>query len=326
MAEAYSSPFFTIPSRILDIPNITLQLLRFYETIFQFWHHGKNCYLSNEMIKERTGISSTSSISKAFQFFEEAKEMYRVYLDGKRFIVQPSHSIALPDDSPEKVSNDPKASDPLSLQRDPPSRCSETPPLATARHNKNNLNNKKNNKNSCPSDDLWTDFKQIYPRRKDTHKAKKIFLKLTPEEQREVLVALRLQVELDPQYKGDTKFIPMASTYLNGRRWEDEVEKPSTTVRAAAPKPHEPRSTVREWAPGNPDYDRVNQGKRQAQGVSDEDMRSSSRDNTGCGSLHENKTDPIPKPTLVRSPEPRRGRFDDPKTAGAFLFPRDGTS
>jgi len=85
---AYEQTFFIVPSRILDLPNITLQLVRFYETIFQFWNKGKNCFLSNELIKERTGMKSDSTVSDAFQYFEENKEMKRIYKGSKRYIVQ----------------------------------------------------------------------------------------------------------------------------------------------------------------------------------------------------------------------------------------------
>jgi hypothetical protein len=130
---SYRSPFFTIPTRIMDLPGLTLAFLRFYETIFQFWHRDEECFLSNEMIKKRTGISSSSTIQEAFEFFEKNNEIKRIMKNGRRFIEQPPRSIEI---------------EPLSLQRDPPSRCAETPPLATARHNKNNINNKNINRES----------------------------------------------------------------------------------------------------------------------------------------------------------------------------------
>lgn len=140
----YKSAFFVVPSRILDLPNITLAQLRVYETIFQFINHGKPCFLSNEMIKERTGILSYSTINQAFNFFELHGELKRVLKDGKRYFVQPSRHIS--------VENDQPVDKPIALPI-PPYRSTDTPPIGTPIHNINNLNSKNINKSFCKNDE-----------------------------------------------------------------------------------------------------------------------------------------------------------------------------
>ncbi|MCP4651098.1 MAG: hypothetical protein GY853_13605 [PVC group bacterium] len=65
-------------------------------------------------------------------------------------------------------------------------------------------------------------FYFCYPRRTNKEQARKAFYKLKPDEEliTEIMAAVARQIEVqwrEPQY------IPHPSTYLNGRRWEDEV-------------------------------------------------------------------------------------------------------
>ena len=67
-------------------------------------------------------------------------------------------------------------------------------------------------------------FWKAYPRKTNKGFAKKVFEKLKPSDEllKKMLSALEQQTPLwkDPQY------IPHPSTWLNGERWEDEVQKP----------------------------------------------------------------------------------------------------
>jgi|GEM_PF-2221611 len=91
--QKYQQNFFIVPSYILELPALTFTLLKFYETIFQFWNHGKDCFLSNSMIMERTGIKSISSIIDAFKYFEAHGQMRRVMRNGQRYIIRPEQKI-----------------------------------------------------------------------------------------------------------------------------------------------------------------------------------------------------------------------------------------
>lgn len=138
----YTSNFFIVPSHVLELPEITLSFIRFYETIFQFWNHGKPCFLSNSMIKERTGIKSDSTINEAFEYFEEHNEMKRVTENSQRYIVRPEQKISIS----EPVDNFEIVDKPLAVARGG-SRYSERGGLAVARHKIKNINSKNINKN-----------------------------------------------------------------------------------------------------------------------------------------------------------------------------------
>lgn len=86
-SNTYQETFYIIPRHIRHLEGMTLSFLDFYETIYQFLNKGKSCFLSNAIIKQRTGIQSDSRINMAFQFFEKHGVMKRVYKEGKRFIV-----------------------------------------------------------------------------------------------------------------------------------------------------------------------------------------------------------------------------------------------
>jgi hypothetical protein len=91
--QNYKPSFFVVPFHITELPDITFAFLKFYETIFQFWNKGLNCFLSNSIIMERTGIKSISTINDAFQFFEKHNEMRREVQNGQRYIIQPERKI-----------------------------------------------------------------------------------------------------------------------------------------------------------------------------------------------------------------------------------------
>lgn len=85
--NTYEETFYIIPRYIRKLEGITLTFLDFFETIFQFWNKNKSCFLSNALIKKRTGIKSDSTINEAFQYFEKQGVMKRIEKDGRRYIV-----------------------------------------------------------------------------------------------------------------------------------------------------------------------------------------------------------------------------------------------
>jgi len=130
--KEYHQVWAVIPKHIFDLPDMTIQLLRFYETIFQFWNNGAQCFLTNSMIKKRTGIKSDSTISEYFQYFESKGLMIRKIINGKRYIIQ-NNQIQIDIQTTENTGGG----------ENTPPRHSETPPLATARHNNNKIKTNK---------------------------------------------------------------------------------------------------------------------------------------------------------------------------------------
>ena len=78
----------------------------------------------------------------------------------------------------------------------------------------NDKENEKENENAQRFDQFWT----TYPRKTDKARAKRSFLRLTKAEQELAVSNIqRLYSETPAQ------FIPHPSTYLNGKRWEDQA-------------------------------------------------------------------------------------------------------
>jgi hypothetical protein len=80
--------------------------------------------------------------------------------------------------------------------------------------NVNEKENEKDNENDQRFDQFWTTF----PRKTDKARAKRSFLRLTKTEQELAVSNIqRLYSETPAQ------FVPHPSTYLNGKRWEDQA-------------------------------------------------------------------------------------------------------
>lgn len=65
----------------------------------------------------------------------------------------------------------------------------------------------------------------MYPKRVAKHAAKKAWSRLSEADQLAAVNALPLHC-LEWQRRGDLTFTPHAATWLNGRRWEDELDAP----------------------------------------------------------------------------------------------------
>lgn len=71
---------------------------------------------------------------------------------------------------------------------------------------------------------LFSEFYSLYPRKVGKASAEKSFNKINPSPElfKTIMSRLRLLVETD--WKGkDLQYIPHPATWLNGRRWEDEI-------------------------------------------------------------------------------------------------------
>lgn len=72
--------------------------------------------------------------------------------------------------------------------------------------------------------EMWFEsFWEIYPKHQDKKKAKQKFLKLCTNEKEYKEIMDGLRNVLPVWAKKDTKYIPMPTTWLNGERWNDEV-------------------------------------------------------------------------------------------------------
>jgi DNA-binding transcriptional ArsR family regulator len=76
--------------------------------------------------------------------------------------------------------------------------------------------------------DHFDSFWSVYPKKAGKQAARKAWNKLKPSDEIVQLIAINLKARLDAGEWEDTQFVPHASTYLNGARWEDEVETKRT--------------------------------------------------------------------------------------------------
>jgi len=72
-------------------------------------------------------------------------------------------------------------------------------------------------------DDGFDAFWALYPRRVEKKDARKVWLRLKDADKLCVMEALPLHVAFWEREKTAVKFIPHPATWLNGRRWEDEL-------------------------------------------------------------------------------------------------------
>lgn len=89
------------------------------------------------------------------------------------------------------------------------------------------------------ADDLFHAFWDEYPKKVDKRRAYAAFkhLNITPEMLRVMLQALNVQKRSRQWREANGQFIPHASTWLNGRRWEDEyIPLPDQTPPAEGPR------------------------------------------------------------------------------------------
>ena len=99
--------------------------------------------------------------------------------------------------------------------------------------------------------DLFPKFWALYPRKQDKAKALKAWTKLKVTDELFNLIAkgLAAQVVSGDWLKDGGKYVPMPTTWLNGKRWEDEVRH-ADNVRQFPVKrqANEPNFNDRSWA------------------------------------------------------------------------------
>lgn len=71
-------------------------------------------------------------------------------------------------------------------------------------------------------DTQFDTFWQEYPVKKEKKKTREKFMKLTVEIQQTIIADVKKRKDLDSQWKRG--YVPHPTTYLNGERWEDEID------------------------------------------------------------------------------------------------------
>ena len=100
------------------------------------------------------------------------------------------------------------------------------------------------------SAELFSRFWKLYPRKVGKDKAEKAWakIKLTQALFDEIIAALAKHSVTPGWTKDNGQFIPHASTWLNGKRWEDEVPEVAANVHQLPVRRNEPDFNDTEWA------------------------------------------------------------------------------
>jgi biotin operon repressor len=211
--------FFTVPYRIMYLPGMVHNYALVYQQIFRFWYNKSNCFISNAELSKRVGCSSTT-VKEAIRFFEKNGEIKRVMTSGRRYLVQPELSVGYTE---EAIGSDINPVDdrggeiPPGGGRDSVPGGGEIPP-----HNIN-TNIKKLTSSANEFAQAWELFWKAYPVKKNKSRAMTTFKSKKLYKQIDVILK-----HIEQSTKTDKKwldgYIPHPSTYLNGKRWEDEIE------------------------------------------------------------------------------------------------------
>lgn len=91
--------------------------------------------------------------------------------------------------------------------------------------NKNRINNKEINKEIVDVNNLFNTFWNEYPKKVAKQDAAKAFKKIKPTEELIKIIIQKVQEfkKSEAWLKDGGQFIPNPATFLNGRRWEDEI-------------------------------------------------------------------------------------------------------
>ncbi|MFZ3233657.1 MAG: hypothetical protein WA194_09345, partial [Patescibacteria group bacterium] len=76
---------------------------------------------------------------------------------------------------------------------------------------------------STQAQDLFGEFWKIYPRKEDRRNSEKKFASLSDKDKADALEGLRKYASYWNAAGTARQYIPHPSTFLNGRRWEDEI-------------------------------------------------------------------------------------------------------
>jgi|ERR1051326_197731 hypothetical protein len=255
----YQASFFIVPARIMNLPDLTLAYLRIYETIFQFWNHGKTCFLSNEIILERTGIKSRSTVKEALLYFEKHNELKRITKNGKRYLVSPAHGVEIAASMEDPVDNFDNISTKISQGAAGAAeggRYSGLEGAAGATHNNNKLNsNNIKRESALPVDNL---IKTNAEKKLEANGRIPLPDDFFPNElhfemcRRKGLDSNLVLEKFRLTHKAKGTLAADWSSYF--MKWVMDERAP--TEQRQAPS-NEAKSSVKFWGPGHPDYDRI---------------------------------------------------------------------
>lgn len=253
-----SSSFTVIPNKVLQGLNYCLEALGLYVYLaslppcwtFQKSHLQQACNIGEKKLDKLLLLLQSHALIDALQVRDAqgrfAHTDLKIY-DGTHF-------------NPIQNKDLENARAPYRKNRAAVTAGRQSGTINTILENKDNKEHK-DQKLSCASGEArsrFDEFYDAYPKKRDRDRAENIWRKRKLDEKADLILADIAERKVKDQQWQDKQFVPYPSTYLNRQRWTDEIIEPTP----AAPKPplsaplNQSKSTVRDWAPGNPDYDR----------------------------------------------------------------------
>lgn len=92
-----------LPNSILYLEGVQLSYIKVFVQIFNLWHSGKPCFITNTEFCNRTSLHRDTVI-QAINFFERHKVLKRVQKGTKRYLVQTEKSIQVESHNVDKSS------------------------------------------------------------------------------------------------------------------------------------------------------------------------------------------------------------------------------
>jgi DNA replication protein DnaC len=205
----YSRGYGRIPKMIMQDRSLHIAAKAIYAYLASFAGASSCCYPSRGKICSDLGISSDTFSKYLKQLTDSGYLFVAQEKEHGRF----SHNVYT---LPDMV---------LPCPIDSATETSVHGGMVSKSNSSKNNKNKKKNSNTKASASGFEDFWKAYPKKKAREAAKKAWDKLRPgEELRNVILqAVQIQINTPDWKKANGQYIPYPETWLNNRRWEDDV-------------------------------------------------------------------------------------------------------
>ena len=218
--------FAIMPIEALADKRLTLEQLRVLGALFSFRGKDTNTvWPSRQAIADRIGMN-VCNISTATSALERMgwlrKEGKGGYGKATRYTISVPDTVAQSATVAERATVAQQATTTVAQQATP------TVAYQATRKEHNQEHNQKNITNTGADESRFAAFWSVYPKKEAKLDAKKAWAKLNPDAAllETILSAIEQRKKSDTWQRG---FIPNPATWINGRRWEDEIDSGRTT-------------------------------------------------------------------------------------------------
>lgn len=219
-----------IPNAVLEDETLRPNAKLLYAKVSSLQRINGFCYASNDYLSKGLGLKSKDTVTKLLRQLTDAGYVsIEVIRDennavtGRKIYLAANPSIS--DTPPGQIDGRSRTN----ILEVPDKQAGPLPDKYPTK-NISNKNKAKNTPSKSPKGDGWeqafSQFWQAYPRKKGKQAARQAFAKIGGKvELSTLLSALERQKQSRQWTKDNGQFIPYPSTWLNGWRWEDDLEE-----------------------------------------------------------------------------------------------------